>query len=124
MCKEWTSNFVDWKKLLTEEAKELNLPKTKIGRSTVENCQPLINYQSVTLVPKISADEKESFKPIIILVQVELPKNESTAYQESTFLVPANTMSNFQTNMKYNLLEICTLMHRNHYFMYKHVFNN
>ena len=115
---------MDWKKLLTEEAKELNLPKTKIGRSTVENCQPLINYQSVTLVPKISADEKESFKPIIILVQVELPKNESTAYQESTFSVPANTMSNFQTNMKYNLLEICTLMHRNHYFMHKHVFNN
>ena len=30
MCKEWTSNLVDWKKILTEEAKELNLPKTKL----------------------------------------------------------------------------------------------
>ena len=30
MCKEWNSNLVDWKKILTEEAKELNIQKTKL----------------------------------------------------------------------------------------------
>ena len=30
MCKEWTSNLVDWKQFLTEEAEELNLPKLKL----------------------------------------------------------------------------------------------
>ena len=29
-CREWTSNLVDWTKFLTEEAKELNMPKTKL----------------------------------------------------------------------------------------------
>ena len=47
----------------------------------------------------MSVDEKERFKPILILVQVELPKNELTAYQESTFLVAVNNMSKFQTNI-------------------------
>ena len=30
ICKECTSNLVDWKKFLTEEAKEINLLKTKL----------------------------------------------------------------------------------------------
>ena len=30
MCREWTSNLVDWTKFLTEESKELNFPKTKL----------------------------------------------------------------------------------------------
>ena len=72
----------------------------------------------------MSADERDHFKLIMILVQVELPKNESTAYQESNFLVAANNMSNFQKNMKSDLLERRTLMHKNHDFMHKHVFNN
>ena len=29
MCKEWTSNHVDWTKFLTAESKELNMSKTK-----------------------------------------------------------------------------------------------
>ena len=70
------------------------------------------------------ADKKEHFKPILILVQVELPKNESAAYEESTFLAAANDMSNFQTNMKPDLLERRTHMHRNRDFMHKHMFNN
>ena len=73
---------------------------------------------------KIRADEKEHFSPILILVQVELPKNDSTTYQESTFSVAATNMSNFQPNIKSDLLEIRILMHRNFYFMHKHVFNN
>ena len=73
---------------------------------------------------KISANEKERFKPIMILVQIEIPKKESTTYQESNFLVAVNNMSNFQTKMKSNLLERRTLMHRNFNFMHKHVFNN
>ena len=60
----------------------------------------------------------------MIVVQAELPKNELTTYQESTFLVAVNNMSNFQTKMKYNLLERRTLMHQNCDFMHKHVFNN
>ena len=79
---------------------------------------PLLWFQ------KMSADEKERFKPILILVQIKLPKNESTAYQESTFLVAANNMSNFKTNMRSKLLERLTLMHLNRDFMHKHVFNN
>ena len=71
----------------------------------------------------MSADKKERFKPIMILVQVELPKNELTAYQESTFVVAANSMSNFQKNMKSDLLERRTLMHQDCDFMHKHVFN-
>ena len=43
----------------------------------------------------MSADEKERFKPILIIVQAEIPKKYSTAYQESTFSVSANNMSNF-----------------------------
>ena len=73
---------------------------------------------------KRSADEKERFKPILILVHIELPKNESTAYQESTFSVAANNMSNFQTNMISELLERRTLLHQNRDFMHKYVFNN
>ena len=73
---------------------------------------------------KMSADEKEHFEPILILVQVELRKNKSTAYQESTFSLAPNNMSNFQPNIKTDLLEICTLMHRNCDFMHKYVFNN
>ena len=79
---------------------------------------PLLWFQ------KISVDEKERFKPILILVQIDLPKNESTAYQESNFSVAANNMSNFQTNMRFKLLERRTLMHRNRDFMHKYVFNN
>ena len=60
---------------------------------------PLLWFQ------KMSADEKERFKTILIIMQVELPKNELTAYQGSNFTVAANNMSNFQTNMKSNLLE-------------------
>ena len=73
---------------------------------------------------KMSADEKERFKPMIILVQVDLPKNESNPYQESTFSVAANNMSNFQKKMKSDLLERRTLMHRNRDFMHTHVFNH
>ena len=73
---------------------------------------------------KMSSYEKESLKPILILVKVELPKNESTDYQESNFSIAANNMSNFQKNMKYDLLEIRTLMHQNRDFMHKHAFNN
>ena len=81
MCKEWTSNHVDWTKFLTAEAKELNMSKTKLEdqllkiSSLYTMTNPLLWYQ------KISADENNSLKPIIILVQVKLPKNESTAYQ-------------------------------------------
>ena len=57
----------------------------------------------------------------MILVQVKLPENESTAYQYSTFSVAAKNMSNFQTNIKSDLLERCTLMHQNIDFMHKHV---
>ena len=72
----------------------------------------------------MNVDGKDCFKPIMILVQVELPKNELTAYQEETFSVASNNMSNFQTNMKSDLLERLTLMHRYRYFMHKHMFNN
>ena len=74
--------------------------------------------------PKTSAEEKERFKPILILVHIELPKSESNAYQESDFLVAANNMSNFQTNMISELLERRIRMHQNRDFMHKHVFNN
>ena len=79
---------------------------------------PLLWFQ------KMSADEREHFKPIMFLVQIELPKNKSTAYQESNVLVAANNMSNFQTNMRSKLLERRTLMHQNRDFMHKYVFNN
>ena len=72
----------------------------------------------------MSADEKERFKPILILMQVELPKNDLTAYKESNFSVAANNMSNFQRNMKSNLLERHTLIHQNRDFKHRHVFNN
>ena len=113
-----------WTKFLTEEAKELNLPKTKLEdrllqiSSLYSMTKPLLWFQ------KTSADEKEHFKTILILVQIELPKNESTAYQESIFSVAANNMSNFQTNMRSGLLERRTLMHQNRDFMHKYVFNN
>ena len=76
------------------------------------------------MVPQISADKKERSKTIQIIVQVELLKNELTAYQGSTFSVAANNMSNFQTNMKSNLLERRTLMHQYRDFMRRHVLNN
>ena len=116
--------MVDWEKILTEEAKEQNLPKTKLEGGLLQissfysMTNPLLWFQ------KMSADERESFKPIMILMQIELPKNESTAYQESIFLVAANNMSNFQTNMRSELLERCTLMHQNCDFVHKYVFNN
>ena len=72
----------------------------------------------------MSADEKERFKPILILVQAKITKNESTTYQESNFSVAANNMYNFHTNIKSDLLERRTLMHRNRDFIHKHVFNN
>ena len=65
------------------------------------------------MVPQMSADKKERSKTIQIILQVELLKNELTAYQGSTFLVAANNMSNFQKNMKSELLERCTVMHQN-----------
>ena len=73
---------------------------------------------------KISAYEKECFKPIITLLQVKLHKNELTAYQESKFLVAENSMSKFQTKMKSDILERRTLIHLNLDFIHKHVFNN
>ena len=79
---------------------------------------PLLWFQ------KMSADEKERFKPIMTLVQIELPKNESTAYQESNFSVAANNMSKFQTNMRSELLERRTLMHQNRDFVHKYMFKN
>ena len=79
---------------------------------------PLLWFQ------KIRVDKKERFKPILILVHIKLPKNESTAYQESKFSVDANNMSNFQTNMKSELLERRTLMHQSRDFVHKHVFKN
>ena len=100
------------------------MPKTKLEdqllqiSSLYSTTNPLLWFQ------KMSADEKERFKPILILVQVELPKNKSTAYKESTSPVAANNMSNFQTNMKSDLLKRHTLMHQNRDFMHKHVFNN
>ena len=69
----------------------------------------------------MNVDGKDCFKPIMILVQVELPKNESNAYQESDFSISANNRYNFQTNMKSDLLERRTLMHRNRDFMHIHV---
>ena len=87
------------------------MPKTKLEdqllkiSSLYSMTNPLLWFQ------KMSADEKERFKPILILVQIELPKNESTAYQESTFWVPANNIFNFQTNIKSDILERLTLMH-------------
>ena len=59
---------------------------------------PLIWYQT------ISADEKDIFKPVLILVQVEIPKNETNAYQELAFSVAANNMSNIYTKMKSDIL--------------------
>ena len=72
----------------------------------------------------MSADAKERFKPLLILVQIDLPKNELAAYQESIFSVASNNMSNFKTKMKYDLLERRTPMHQNYDFVHKHVFNN
>ena len=114
----WIGKIPNWRSKGTKSA------KNQIGISTVANFQPLLNDQSVNLVPKTSADEKERFDPILILVHVKLPKNKSTAYQESTFSVTANNMSNFQTKMKSKLLDRHTLMHQNRDFMHKHVFNN
>ena len=124
MCKEWTSNLVELTKFLTEESKELNMPKTKLEDRLLQISSPYSMKYPLLWLQKMSADEKEHFKPIIILIQFELPKNESTAYQESTFLVAANNMSNFQTNMRSKLLERRTLMHQNCDFMHKCVFNN
>ena len=75
MCWEWTSNQLDWTKFLTAEAKEINLPKTKLKGiifqigSIYAITNPLLWFQ------KINADEKDHYKLIIILVQVDLPGN-------------------------------------------------
>ena len=124
MCKEWISNLLNWKQFLTEEAKELNIPKAKLEDWLLKVSSLYSMTNTLLWFQKMSADEKERSKPILILVQAEIPKNDSTAYQESTFWVSANNMSNFQTNMKSDLFEICTLMHRNRDFMHKHVFKN
>ena len=124
MCREWTSNLVDWTKFLTEEAKELNLPKTKLEDQLLKISSLYSMTNLLLWFQKMSVDEKEHFKPIMFLVQIEIPKNKSTAYQESNVLVSDNNMSNFQTNMRSELLERRTLMHRNRDFMHKYVFNN
>ena len=124
MCKKWTSNLVDWIKFLTEEAKELNLPKTKLEDWLLKIYRPYSMTNPLLWFQKMNAYGKECFKTILILVQVKLPKNESTAYQESTFSVADNSMSNFQKNMISNLLERRTLTHWNCDLMNKHVFKN
>ena len=76
---------MDWEKFLTEEAKELNLSNTKLKDQLLQISilhsitNPLLWSQ------KMIADLNERFNPIMILIQAELPKNESTAYQESIF---------------------------------------
>ena len=100
------------------------MPKTKLEdqllqiSSLYSMTNPLLWFQ------KNNADEKEHFKRIIILVQFEIPKNKSTAYQESNFSVASNNMSNFHTKIKSKLLERRTLMHWNRGFIHKHMFNN
>ena len=111
-------------KFLTEEAKELNLPKTKLEYWLLQISSLYSMTNLLLWFQKMSADEKGHFKPILILVQVKLPKNESTGYQESKFSVDAKNISNSQTSMKSYLLERRTLMHRNRDFMHNHVFNN
>ena len=76
---------MDWTKLLTEEANELNLPKSKLKDRLLQISSLYSITNPLLWSQKMSADEKERFKPILILVQIELPKNELTAYQESTF---------------------------------------
>ena len=110
--------MADWKKFLTEEAKELNLPKTKLEDRLLQISRLYSMTNLLLWFQKISADEKDSFKTILILVQIELPKDESTAYQESNFSVAANNMSNFQTNMRSELLERRTLIHQNRDFVH------
>ena len=95
MCKEWTSNLVDWTKFLTEEAKELNLTKTKLEDRLLQISSLYSMTNPLPWFQKMSADTMERFKPILIPVHIEFPKNESTAYQESTFSIVANNMSNF-----------------------------
>ena len=96
ICKEWTSNLVDWKKFLTEEAKELNLPKTKLEDQLLQIYSLYSMTNTLIWFQKISAYEKERFKTIIVLVQIELPKNESTTYQESNFSVLPTTCLTFR----------------------------
>ena len=91
---------MDWTKFITEEAKELNIPKTKLDDQLLQIYSLYSMTNPFFWIQKTSADEKERFKPILILVHIEIPKNESTAYQELTFLVSTNNMSNFQTNMR------------------------
>ena len=94
MYKEWTSNHVDCTKSLTAEEKELNMSKTKFEYQLLEISSLYAMANPLLWSQKISADEKDSFNLILILVQVELPKNESNAYQESTFSVTAHILSN------------------------------
>ena len=100
------------------------MPKTKLEDRLLQISRLYSMTNPLLWFQKMSADEKERFKPILILMHIELPKNESTSYQELNFSVPANNMSNFQTNMRYKLLERRTLMHQNRDFMHKYVFNN
>ena len=123
-CKEWTYNQVDWTKFLTAEAKELNMTKTKLEDQLLQISSLYAMTNPLLWFQNNSTDEKYCFKTIIIPVQFDLPKNDSTAYQESTFSVDANNMSSFQKKIEYNILEGRTLMHQNSEFMQKHVFNN
>ena len=124
LCKEWTSNLMDWKKSQLKKQRNQICQKPILEdwllqiSSLYSMTNPLLWFQ------KMSSDEKERFNPILILVQFKLPKNELAAYQESIFSVASNNMSNFQTKMKYDLLERHTPMHQNYDFVHKHVFNN
>ena len=94
VCKEWISNLVDWKKILTEETKELNITKTKLEYRLFQIASLYSMKNTLLWFQKRITDEKECFKPTLNHVQVELPKNESTAYQESTFwLLPTKCLT-------------------------------
>ena len=82
MYREWTSNLVDCKKILTEEAKKLNMPKTKLEDRLLQISSLYSMTNPLLWLQKTNADEKENSKPILILVQVGIPKNNLTAYQE------------------------------------------
>ena len=74
MSKQWTSNHVDWTKFLTAEEKELNMSKTKLEDQLLKISSLYTMTNPLLWSQKISADENNSLKPIVILVQVKLPK--------------------------------------------------
>ena len=79
MCNEWTYNQVGWK-IPNCRSKGNKSAQNKLEdrlfqiSSLYAMTDPLLWFQ------KMSAYEKEGFKVIIILVQVNLPKNKLTAY--------------------------------------------